>query len=154
MNEEIYPMPFFPTLIVKDLEHSSSFYQQALGFKHIFSMPGPGGQIALVHLRWVKYADLLIARPRDGEEAAGPKGIGVALNFNLFEQFGGDIDAFANHARENGADVHGPIDRPWNVREVTILDPDGYRLIFTVPLEIDLGFDEMLDRAKKEEKSR
>ena len=48
MTEEIYPMPFFPLLIVSDLEISSKFYQEALGFKHIFSMPGPGGQPALV----------------------------------------------------------------------------------------------------------
>jgi catechol 2,3-dioxygenase-like lactoylglutathione lyase family enzyme len=150
MNEEIYPMPSFPTLIVKDLDTSSNFYQQALGFKHIFTMPGPGGQPALVHLRWVKYADLLIARARDGQEVAGPKGIGVALNFNLFEQFDGDMHTFAKHAREQGANVTGPVDQPWNVREVTVLDPDGYRLVFSVPININLGFDEMLERVKKE----
>ena len=148
MNEEIYPMPFFPTLIVKDLEASSDFYQKALGFKHIFTMPG------LVHLRWVKYADLLITKARDGQEIIGPKGAGMALNFNLFEQFDGDMDAFAKHARENGANVTGPIDQPWNVREVTVLDPDGYRLVFTVPINISLGFDEMLERVKKAEERR
>ena len=68
MTEEIYPMPFFPLLIVSDLETSSKFYQEALGFKHIFSMPGPGDKPALVHLRWLKYADLLLALPRDGKE--------------------------------------------------------------------------------------
>lgn len=147
MTEEIYPMPSFPTLIVKDLEASSGFYQNALGFKHIFTMPGPGGQPALVHLRWAKYADLLIARPRDGKELSEPKGVGVSLNFTIFDHFGGDIDAFAKHARENGADVSGPFNQPWNVREVTVIDPDGYKLMFTVPLNINLGFDEMLEQA-------
>ena len=47
MTVDIYPMPFFPMLIVKDLEASSSFYQNALGFKPIFTMPGPDGS-----LRW------------------------------------------------------------------------------------------------------
>lgn len=147
MTEEIYPMPSFPMLIVSDLEASSTFYQNALGFKHIFTMPGPGGQPALVHLRWAKYADLLIARPRDGKELPRPKGVGVSLNFNIFDHFGGDIDAFANHARENGADVSGPVNQPWNVREVTVLDPDGYKLVFTVPMNINLGFDQMLEQA-------
>jgi len=147
MTEEIYPMPSFPTLIVKDLEASSDFYQNALGFKHIFTIPGPGGQPALVHLRWVKYADLLIARPRDGKELPAPKGVGIALNFNLFDHFGGDIDAFANHAREHEADVSGPVNQPWNVREVTVIDPDGYKLVFTVPLNINLGFDKVLEQA-------
>jgi uncharacterized glyoxalase superfamily protein PhnB len=154
MNEDIYPMPFFPTLTVKDLEWSSNFYQQALGFKHIFTMSGPAGQPALVHLRWVKYADLLVATARDGQEATGPKGMGVALNFNMFDQFNGDMDAFATHVREHGANVTGPVDQPWNVREVTVLDPDGYKLVFTVPLNVSLGFDEMLARVKTGEKNR
>lgn len=149
MTEEIYPMPSFPALVVRDLEASSKFYQEALGFKHIFTMPGPGGTPALVHLRWVKYADLLIALPRDGKELPEPKGVGVSLNFNLLDRFEGNIDAFAEHAREKGANVTGPIDQPWNVREVTILDPDGYRLVFTVPINIGLSFDKMLEKIVK-----
>lgn len=141
MNEEIYPMPSFPVLIVKDLESSANFYQNALGFKHVFTMPG------LVHLRWVKYADLLLAKPRDGKELQEPKGVGISLNFNLFDHFNGDIDAFANQARENGANVIGPIDQPWNVREVTVFDPDGYKLVFTVPLNLNLSFDEVIERS-------
>ena len=145
MTEEIYPMPSFPTLIVSDLEASSKFYQEALGFKHIFTMPGPGGKPALVHLRWVKYADSLIALPRDGKELSQPRGVGISLNFSLFDNFEGDIDAFAKRAKEKGANVTGPVDEPWNVRDVTILDPDGYRLIFTVPINRDLSFDKMLE---------
>lgn len=137
----------FPMLIVNDLEVSSDFYQNALGFKHIFTMPGPGGQPALVHLRWGKYADLLIARPRDGKELMGPRGVGISLNFNLFDHFNGDIDAFARHARENAATVIGPINQPWNVREVTILDLDGYKLIFTVPLDTNLTFEKVIEQA-------
>ena len=147
MTEEIYPMPSFPMLVVKDLETSSNFYQNVLGFKHVFTMPGPGGQPALVHLRWVKYADLLIAKPRDGKELIEPKGVGISLNFNMFDCFNGDIDAFAKQAREKGANVSGPMDQPWNVREVTVLDPDGYKLIFTVPINVNLGFDKVIERA-------
>ena len=147
MNEEIYPMPSFPTLIVKDLEASANFYQNTLGFKHIFTMPGPDGQPRLVHLRWVKYADLLITKSRDKEELPEPKGVGVSLNFSMFDHPNGDIDSFAKRARENGANVTGPIDQPWNVREVTVLDPDGYRLVFTVPLNLNLSFDEVIERS-------
>ena len=147
MNEEIYPMPSFPTLIVKDLEASANFYQNALGFRHIFTMPGPGGQPALVHLRWVKYADLLLTKPRDGKNLAEPKGLGVSLNFGMFDRSNGDIDAFAKQARENSANVTGPIDQPWNVREVTVLDPDGYKLIFTPLLNLNLSFDEVIERS-------
>src|SRR5258707_13799554 len=116
MTEEIYPMPSFPVLIVSDLEASSKWYQEALGFKHIFSMPGPGGRPALGHLRWLKYADLLIAKPRDWQELSAPKGVGVSLSFNMFDRFDGSVDALAAQAREKGADIaSGPLDQPWNV---------------------------------------
>lgn len=151
MNEEIYPMPLFPTLIVNDVKASSSFYQNGLGFKHIFSMPGPDGEPSLVHLRWVKYADVLLTRPRDGKEIPEPKGAGISLNFNMLEHFNGDMDAFAKHARESGAPVTGPVDQPWNVREVTVIDPDGYKLIFTMPININLAFEEVIERVKREE---
>lgn len=151
MTEDIYPMPSFPMFIVNDLEASSKWYQDVLGFKHIFTIPDPGGRPALVHLRWVKYADLLIARLRDGKDLAEPKGVGVSLNFSMFERFDGDIDAFARRAREKGANVTGSVDQPWNVREVTVLDPDGYKLIFTVPLNINLSFDKVIERAARSE---
>ena len=151
MTEEIYPMPSFPTLIVSDLARSSNFYQNALGFTHIFTMPGQGGQPALAHLRWVKYADLLLTTPRDGKELTGLKGVGISLNFSLFDRFDGDIDAFAKHARENGANAIGPIDQPWNVREVTVFDPDGYRLVFTTPLNVNLSFDKVIERLSSDD---
>lgn len=154
MTEEIYPMPLFPTLIVADLEASSKFYQEVLGFKHIFTMPGLGGQPALIHLRWLKYADLLIALPRDGQEIQKPRGTGISLSFQMLERFEGSVDALAEQAQARGANiVSGPLDQPWNVRELTILDPDGYRLVFTAPLNIDLSFDEMLENATSDDEN-
>jgi len=147
MDVEIYPMPSFPMLVVKDLEASSNFYQTTLGFKHVFTLPGPDDLPALVHLRWVKYADLLLTKPRDGKELPEPRGAGVLLNFGMFDRFNGDIDAFAKQSRENGATVKGPIDQPWNVREVTVFDPDGYQLIFATPLNLNLSFEEVIERS-------
>jgi|SRR5579859_458363 len=148
MTEEIYPMPSFPLLIASDLEASARFYQEALGFSHIFTMPGPGGAPGLVHLRWVKYADLLLTRARDGQRVPEPRGLGITLNFNLFDRFGGRIEALAEHARRHGANVTGPVDRPWNVHELTVLDPDGYRLVFTTPINPGANFAEVIERAK------
>src|SRR3954453_15042876 len=78
-TEEIYPMPAFPILNTTDLAASARWYQEALGFRHVFTMTGPGGMPLLVHLRWVKYADLLlVTRPA----APGPQGQGVVLSFS------------------------------------------------------------------------
>ncbi len=148
MTEEIYPMPFFVNLLVSDLETSSKFYQETLGFKHIFTMSGPGGKPALVHLRWSKYADLLIALPRNDKAVPEPRGAGVSLSFQMLERFDGSVNALADQAKAGGADIaSGPLDQPWNVRELTILDPDGYQLVFTAPLNTNLGFDEVVKRA-------
>ena len=89
----------------------------------------------------------MLTKSQDGKELDEPKGVGISLNFNLFDRFDGDIDAFAKHARENGANLTGPINQPWNVREVTVMDPDGYKLVFTVPLNINLGFDKVIEQA-------
>src|SRR5215472_2998249 len=57
---EIYPMPMFATLSVADVAAVSAWYQAALGFGVVFSMLGPAGTPALVHLRRHKYQDVLL----------------------------------------------------------------------------------------------
>lgn len=149
MTEEIYPMPSFPLLVASDLQASAKWYQEVLGFTHIFTMPGPGGAPALVHLRWLKYADVLIAKPRAGQEVPEPRGAGVSINFNMLERFDGNVDKLAQQAKERGAHIlSGPLDQPRNAREMVVLDPDGYRLVFTAPINIGLGFDKMLEQVK------
>lgn len=140
---DFYPMPSFPMLEVVDASASSRWYQEALGFAPVFAMPGPGGIVALVHLRWAKYADLLLraARPVDG-----PKGLGISLNFAVTE---GSVDALAERARRAGARfIQEPGDRPWNARDFTIADPDGFALTFTKgPLKTDITMDELVAKS-------
>jgi uncharacterized glyoxalase superfamily protein PhnB len=101
-------------------------------------------------LRWLKYADLLIASPRDDQAIPEPRGAGVSLSFQMLERFEGSVDALAEQAKAKGTKiVSGPLGQPWNVREMTILDPDGYRLVFTSPLNIGLSFNEIVRRAFK-----
>jgi uncharacterized glyoxalase superfamily protein PhnB len=89
-------------------------------------MPGPDETPTLIHLRWIKYADLLLFPDREQALAQAVKGVGVALNFSI-----GDVDQLAERARLHGANIiEGPVNRPWNIRELVILDPDGYRLVF------------------------
>ncbi len=65
----------------------------------------------------------------------------------MLDRFEGKVDALVEQAKANGANIaSGPLDQPWNVREVTILDPDGYRLVFTAPININLSFDKMLEK--------
>jgi hypothetical protein len=55
------------------------------------------------------------------------------------------VDEIAQQARESGATrIDGPVVRPWNVRDVTVYDPDGYRLRFSEPMDLDRSFDEVM----------
>jgi uncharacterized glyoxalase superfamily protein PhnB len=141
-KEAYYPMPAFPMLRVSDPAASARWYQEVLDFLHVFTAPGPGGRSMLVHLRWVKYADLLLV-PED-EPPAEPHGLGVSLYFNFVDERleSLTVDALAERARAAGATiVHGPADRAWNTREVTIADPDGYHLTFSRVINRGLGWE-------------
>ena len=156
MNEqmpspEIYPMPAFPTLIVRDLEASARWYQEVLGFQHIFTLPGPGGSPVVVHLRWVKYGDVLLRTPI-GPPDDRPKGVGVSLSFAVFE---GRVDDVAERARRAGAQLEtAPKNQPWNARDFSIRDPDGFLLTFTQgPVEQGLSMDHIVRRSMGTERA-
>jgi uncharacterized glyoxalase superfamily protein PhnB len=142
---EIYPMPSFPTLTVRDIAASARWYQEALGFQHIFTIPGPTGAPLLVHVRWRKYADLLLLKQREPADAI-PKGAGITLSFAVVE---GRVDDIAERARRYGAElVTQPTNQPWNARDFSIEDPDGFVLTFTQgPVEAGLSMDRIVGRS-------
>lgn len=139
-NSEIYPMPSFPMLEVSDLAASTRWYQDILGFVMVFEMPN-----ALAHLRWMKYADLLLVPERT--PASEKKGVGVTLTFNMFD---GGVDNLFEDVKAKGANVVGiPVTQPWNAREITILDPDGYKLKFSQQASENKSFDEVISGIDK-----
>ena len=144
-TEEIYPMPFFVTLSVNDLAASTRWYQQALGFHHVFSIPGPTGEPVLVHLRWAKYADLLLRRHLAADQDT-IKGAGLTLTFNVIS---GSVDELADRARQYGARIISePKNQPWNVRDFSVADPDGFILVFSQgPVEPGLGMEQIIARS-------
>jgi catechol 2,3-dioxygenase-like lactoylglutathione lyase family enzyme len=123
VTSDIYPMPAFATLEVADLERAVDWYVNALDFVELFRMPGPGGKPSLVHLRRWRYQDILV---RPGEPG---RGAGVVLSFAALAE---DLPALAVRARAHGRGiVEGPVDTPWNSRDLRFVDPDGYRLVYT-----------------------
>ncbi len=127
-NNEVYPMPFFVSLQVKDAAAATAWYRDVLGFVVMFSALGPGGQVMMSHIRWIKFADLMLIPAPSMPDAAGA---GMKLNFQVWPE---DIalDELAAQFQARGAEiVEGPVDRPWNTREFTVRDSDGYLLTFT-----------------------
>jgi len=145
-EREIYPMAAFPVIVTSDLAESSRWYQTVLGFADVFTMRGADDRPQLAHLRWSKWGDVLLTQARTAIEA--PRGQGITLNFMAL-----DVDDIAERARAAGANVlEGPVDRPWNARDVTIADPDGYRLNFTGPSKsaARMSFDDVINRVRHE----
>ena len=144
IEPETYPMPAFPTLTTSDIEASRRFYVGGLGFQHVFSIPGPDGATVVEHLRFSRYADVLLEREQPGSGlAAAERGRGVRLSFSL-PLANRKCDEFVERARSHGARLEGSLVRPWNAREVVVTDPDGYVLVFSEPQDLTKTFDEVL----------
>lgn len=143
MEDDLPPLPSFPTLVVSDLVHSARWYREALGFQLILSMPDEDERAIFAHLRWSPKAELLLVGEDPEAPIPGPRGLGVTLSFTLFD--GLSIDELAARAKSHGAEILvAPVDRPWHAREVLILDPDGYRLLFTQRMDPDRPLGEMM----------
>ncbi len=59
IDRTIYPMPMFATFRVADIAATESFYQ-AVGFVSLAAIPRPDGSPLVVHLRRMRYQDLLL----------------------------------------------------------------------------------------------
>ena len=138
---EIYPMPMFPTLAVRDVEASVGWYAEQVGFGTVFVMPGADGEPVLGHLRWRKYADVLLV-PDAGSDGKGLKGTGVTLSFLVGDV---SVDAMAERPAGLGVELEeGPVTRSWNTREIVVVDPDGYRLVFFEAVDVTRSFEDVM----------
>lgn len=139
-----YQMPAYTTLLVTDLNISTRWYCDILGFTLVSQMPGPNGHPMMSHLRWAPHADIMLVEENQHQPITASKGMGVTLNFSALRE---SVDAIAKRARNhNDIQISGPHNRPWNTREVIIIDPNGYRLNFTEPLREPLKDEELMDQ--------
>ena len=144
-HTEFYPMPMFPTLAVADIGVSASWYTEKVGFVRVFAIPGTGGEIALEHLRWSRYADLLLVPEANASRTSHRRGVGVTLSFLAQAE---TIDDMAARLEANGVQIdEGPVDRPWNTRDIVVIDPDGFRLIFFEPIDTSRTFEDVIEQA-------
>jgi len=150
-GHEIYPMPAFATLSVGNVAAVAAWYERALGFAVVFKAPETGDQLHLVHLRRRKYQDLLLIPTTTGDADAG--GSSITLSFGC----DGEVDALAEQARSaeplGRSAIVGPVNTPWNTRDLRVTDPAGHRLVFT-GRNPDVSIDQLARMARMLEKSR
>ena len=142
----IYVMPAFATLAVSHLERSQRWYVEGLGFALLAWVPGPSGEVALLHLRRWRYQDLLLGPARD-PFPSNSMDRGIRLTFSAH---GTDLEALvASACATGGGSVEGPTATPWNTLDVLARDPDGYEVVFTSTLPPDLQDPEFAHRMEQ-----
>jgi hypothetical protein len=137
ITTDIYPMPAFVTIESSNLDRTVDFFVNGLDFVNLFSLPGPDGRPVLVHLRRWRYQDILVV------PGAPQPGAGWSISMAALAN---DLPALAARASAHTT-VDGPRDTPWNTRDVTVTDPDGYRVVFTArrpPADRDDAFAAMI----------
>ena len=90
-------MPMFATLLVADVDVTTSWYVDGLSFTSLFAVSGASGP-ALIHLRRWQCQDLLL-RPAPGPVNLGS---GCLLSFAAVLD---ELDELADRARAHGADA-------------------------------------------------
>jgi catechol 2,3-dioxygenase-like lactoylglutathione lyase family enzyme len=142
-EHEIYPIPVFVSLTVKDIDKSLEWYHK-MGFAAIFELRSPNGELMGAHVRLGKYQDFNLVKA--GEDIPSP---GSGVRVYLLKEID-DIDKFAMDLKDKGVTiVEGPVDRPWNLREVVIADPDGYRFVFGKVINTHIKFDEVVKNMRE-----
>ena len=126
---EFYGMPMFVTVTTGDMERSKEFWLRGLGFIDLFSIPGQ-----VTHLRRRAFQDvLLVPGEKSGSGAGGGSGVSTSFACVL-----GQIDEIAERCeRLVPGCTQGPEEKPWNSIELTVVTPEGARVVMTAaePLE-------------------
>lgn len=111
-----------PEIAVRDLQESTAYYEQKLGFHIVSEMPEQEYAI-------VERDDIAIHLFRDSSRSHAAVGIHI---------FTGDLDELYSELVSRGAQITQSIVRkPWGNRDFRVADPFGNELKFTEPLAED-----------------
>jgi catechol 2,3-dioxygenase-like lactoylglutathione lyase family enzyme len=122
---DVYPMPVFVTLRAADVARSVTWFRDALGFGVMFVGPDSGDGPSMVHLRRSRYQDVLVV---GGLREPSEHGGSLTVPFQAMTD--GEVELIAERAAAHG-EIEGPYDTALNTREVTVIDPDGHRFVFS-----------------------
>ena len=117
---ELYSMPMFNKFLVNDIEKSSEWYQENLGFKSIFKFNNEQNQILMEHLRLAKYQDLMLISGKQFEVGNAVYTNILVPNIRILKQ-----RISSQYIVE---DLEG---KPWNSIEMTIKDLDNHLITLT-----------------------
>jgi PhnB protein len=138
---------FIPSLTVTDMDRSVRFYEDALGFKSTFVIPGPDGAPVFTSLSHGEATLMLGLAPTEPSEPVAAGTLGAGVNLYVTVTGSDDIDTLFERAWNAGARViTKPIDQFWGDRDWTVADPDGYQITVGKQMRV-LSPEEMLAAA-------
>lgn len=115
-----------PELFVRDVDEAVRFYTEVLGFEPAGRMPEDPAQPTAWAMVQQGGAAFMFGKPPEERSADG-------VVFYLAVE---DATAAAETLRARGAQVEGPLDMFYGMREATVVDPNGYKLVFTSPVQV------------------
>ena len=106
-------------LAVKDLKIETDYYTEKLGFKHDFSAPG-----------W-EFLSFGIFKVMLGECADEMTAEATGNHSWFAHALVENVDEVYEEFLQRGAQILSPIsDKPWNIRDFSVVTPDGHRIVF------------------------
>ena len=119
-----------PGFTANDLEKSLAWYRDVLGFA-VEERWEKDGKLAGVQLRAGK-AVFMIGQDDWQKGRDRKKGEG----FRIYLETAQDVDAIAKRIESAGGTLdQQPKDQPWGMRDISMTDPDGFKLTIGKPLK-------------------
>jgi uncharacterized glyoxalase superfamily protein PhnB len=116
-----------PSYTVNDLERSLAWYRDILGFG-VEETWKDEGKITGVSL---KAGDVSFMIGQDDWKKGRDRKKGEG--FRIFCLTKGNVDRLAERIQANGGRLdQGPTDQPWGVRDISLTDPDGFKITIAV----------------------
>src|SRR5215813_14205706 len=113
-----------PSFTVNDLDKSLGWYRDVLGFAVEETWKNPDGKVVGVSLKGGGVSFMIgqddWQKGRDRKKGEG---------FRIYCETKKSVDDLAKKIEAKGGRLDsGPTDQPWGVRDITVTDPDGFKI--------------------------
>lgn len=124
-----------PLLQVFDMPTSVRFYRDVLGFEVVSPVP-EGDACDWVLLR-LNGSELMLNTAYEApERPPAPDALRVAAHADVILFFYcPDVEGACAYLRNKGVEVSDPVVREYGMKQISLSDPDGYRVCLQVPVE-------------------
>lgn len=123
-----------PLLEVFDMPRSLGFYRDVLGFE-VVSDSGAGDDSSWIWIRKDGCNLMLNDQYEPGSEPPAPPPERVKWHHDTCLYFGADPDEAYEMLRSKGFELEPPKDAPYCMRQLYLLDPDGYNICFQAAIK-------------------